>query len=151
MGKHNTCAWWKHLVKLLNNVLSYLSIITIFNTKQRFPILNCKLWNNRNSSKHISMHSDIMAIHLFQNLPLLKPFVDCFLSWTDSLHHLLFLCRDCDASGAFHSKGSLTKISIIFLYPLKWVQMGCKRWSKKFQVIVDSWSMGPTDLANLPA
>ena len=90
-----------------------------------------------------------MAKYLLQDLPLLEPSVDCFLSSPDPFHNLLLLLRNCNTSRTFNLKRCITNVSVICLHSFKFVQLWCKRCPKNIQVIVDSWEIRPADPTNL--
>ena len=132
--------WWTHMwcIFFMVNKKVTLSIEAVDN-KQRLTIFDGKLRENRNGSKNIVMHFDIMEV-LSQNAPLLVLFINSFLSWPHPVHHCFFIIwrgalpiyptsasmcsngSNCDAREArkilrsFHPQGSMDHWSNKFLH-----------------------------------
>lgn len=118
----------------------YIKLITIVNLKQWFAILNCKLGNHSNSTENIPMCSNVMAVYLLENLPLLQALVDCFLAVADTLLHSLVFEGVADTSRALHLPWSVGEISIVSFNTLSYIEHLRKKIAEYFKIVVfASW------------
>lgn len=85
--------------------------IIIINTKYSFNMFNGILWDYCNCSKHIMVYHEIMVKYLFQNLPLLKLSVICFLAFPHPLHHFLMLLWSFNTCRTFYTEWFFTNVS----------------------------------------